>query len=75
MLLMVLLTKTDPGRELTESYRVWVIAMGVKLFKAYINERLQHCHTSFGAWFSPLCFTNYSVNLQGGNGFFPLYWL
>lgn len=50
IVLMVLLTKADPGGQLAEGSSVWVVAVSVKQFKAYINEGLQHGHPSLGAW-------------------------
>lgn len=63
---MVLLTESDPGGELAEGGGVWVVTLGVKQFKAYINEGLQHRHSCFGAWLSPLRLSDCSVHLQGG---------
>lgn len=72
---MVLLTEADPGGELAEGCSIWVVAFGVKLFKAYINEGLQHGQSCLGAWLSPLRLSNCFVNLQGGQGFVPVYLL
>lgn len=72
---MVLLTETDPRGQLTEGDSIWVVAEGVKQFKANINERLQHCHPCFGTWLSPLRLSDCSVNLHRGKGFVPVYWL
>lgn len=63
---MVLLTETDPGGELAESGSIGVVALGVKHFKAHVNEGLQHRHPCFGAWLSPLSLPHCSINLQGG---------
>lgn len=72
---MVLLTEADPGGELAEGNSVWIIASGVKLFKAFIDEGLQHGHPCHGAWLSPLRLSYCSVDLQGGQGFVPVDWL
>lgn len=72
---MVLLTESNPGGELAEGSSIWVVTMGAKQFKAYINEGLQHGHACFGAWLSPLCLSYWSVYLQRGQCFFPVYML
>lgn len=63
---MVLLTEADPRGQLAKGGGVWVVALGVKQFKAYINEGLQHGHPCLGAWLSPLWLSYCSVDLQGG---------
>lgn len=70
---MVLLTESDPGGELAEGGGIWVIAMGAKQFKAFINEGLQHGHPCFCAWLSPLCLSYWSVYWQRGQRFVPVY--
>lgn len=51
---MVLLTKADPGGQLTEGGDVRVVAFGVKQFKAHVDEGLQHGHPCLSAWLGPL---------------------
>ena len=70
---IIVLTEAEPRGQLAERSLVWVIAQGAEQFEANINEGLQHGHPSFCTWLSPLRLSYCSVNLQGGQGFVPVY--
>lgn len=69
----MLLTEADPRGQLAEGGGVRVVTVGAEILKTNIDERLQHGHSCFCAWFGPLRLADCSIDVQGGQGFVPVY--
>lgn len=66
------LTESDPGRHLAERRHVWVVALGVKVFQALVDKRLQHGQPRPGAGLGPLRLPDRAVDVQGGQRLLPV---